>query len=85
MESSWAEVLDSLTCQLELQERALKGGFDAPSDIEIFPPSTLMTENERIRAAVLFQRCEDVLDNTTARIVRNRSMTRSPYSTGKLR
>jgi hypothetical protein len=83
VDSSWAEVLDSLTCQLDLQERALKSGYDAPSDVEIFPPSTPMTENERIRAAVLFQRCEDVLDEVTARIVTNRSMTRSPYSTGK--
>ncbi len=77
---TWSDTLDSLAAQVELQEAALRSGSPAPSDLEVHPPDVALTEAERHRAIALFERCEELLDLATARVVATRGRSRqSPY------
>lgn len=81
MASTWHDVLDSLAAQIELQERALRHGHPGPVDLVVDPPTAPMGETERLRAIELFERCEQMLDVATDRIVAARRLRNSPYGT----
>ena len=82
MASTWHEVLDSLACQVDLQERALQYGHPPPPDLEIDPPDAPLGDEERLRAIQLFERCEELLDLATDRAVAVRRRATSPYGRG---
>ncbi len=81
---TWGETLDSLAAQIDLQEAAVRAGSPAPGDLEIHPPDLPLTTAERHRAIALFERCEELLDLATARVVASRGRSRqSPYGTNR--
>ncbi len=79
MASSWGEVLDSISTQVDLQERALAEGHLGPPDLEIDPPDTPIVGLERIRAIDLFGRCEQLLGAHAKRAGAARSLSGSAY------
>lgn len=79
MADSWKQVLDSMTCQVDLQEKAIRYGQQAPVDLEVDEPVEPLGPMERLRAIELFERCEHLLDMATARAVESRAKSRSPY------
>jgi len=79
MAATWGEVLDSLACQIDLQERALAEGHGAPPDLEIDPPDCPVEGAERLRAIELFGRCEQILGALAKRAGAARSLSDSAY------
>lgn len=79
MTQSWPDVLDSLSCQLDRQERALLHGHTTPPDLEVDPPAAQLREHDRLRAMELLERCETLLDVVVERIAASRRPDSSPY------
>lgn len=80
MPSPWNEILDRLAIQVDRQEAALRLGHAPPIDLEIEPPDAPLSDADRQRAIVLFERCEALLDLATHRVVANRRRpSASPY------
>jgi len=79
MADNWSDILDSLACQIDMQETALSHGHAAPEDLEIDPPSIPLEGHDRFRAIELFERCELLLDAVTERAVALRGRPVSPY------
>ena len=78
--SPWDEVLDRLDIQVTRQEAALRHGHAPPLDLEIDPPDAPLSEADRHRVIVLFERCEALLDLATERVVAGRRRPAvSPY------
>lgn len=78
--SPWDEVLDRLSIQIDRQENAVRQGHTPPVDLEIDPPDAPLSEVDRQRAIVLFERCEALLDLATERVVAGRRRPAvSPY------
>ena len=56
--ATWHDVLDSITAQVDLQERCVRLGHAPPPDLEIDEPDEPLAGNDRLRAVALFERCE---------------------------
>ncbi|MCA9795422.1 MAG: hypothetical protein KC910_26625 [Candidatus Eremiobacteraeota bacterium] len=76
---SWSATLDALEVQLDRQEEALQRGVDPPPDLVVGFPDLALTEQERIRAIVLLERQEALLDEMVAQLARRRRRLPSPY------
>lgn len=81
--ATWSDVLDSLATHVDLQEAALVHGHAAPDDLEIHPPDSPLSQAERVRAIVLFERCEELLDLATARATTTRGRPAPAYARGR--
>lgn len=78
--SPWDDVLDRLSIQIDRQEAAVRQGHAPPVDLEIDPPDAPLSDADRHRAMVLFERCETLLDLATERVVAGRRRPAiSPY------
>lgn len=77
---SWSTVLDSLTAQVDLQERCVRLGHAPPPDLEIDPPTTPLVGDDRIRALELFERCEGLCLDAARALAATRRGFRSAYA-----
>lgn len=77
---TWSAVLDSLSAQVELQERCVRLGHLPPPDLEIVPPSEPLVGTDRLRALELFERCEALALEAARGLATTRSGFRSAYA-----
>jgi hypothetical protein len=78
--SAWSAVLDSLSAQVELQERCVRLGHMPPPDLEIEPPTEPLVGDDRLRALELFERCEALALEAARGLATTRSGFRSAYA-----
>ena len=78
--SRWSAVLDSLAAQVDLQERCIRLGHTPPPDLDIEPPASRPTGNDRLRALELFERCEALALDAARSLASTRRGFRSAYA-----
>jgi hypothetical protein len=78
--SPWSALLDSLTAQVELQERCVRLGHLPPPDLEVEPPTEPLVGDERLRALELFERCEALALDAVRGLAATRNGFRSVYA-----
>jgi hypothetical protein len=76
----WSAVLDSLSAQVELQERCVRLGHLPPPDLEIEPPTEPLVGDDRLRALELFERCEALALEAARGLAATRNGFRSAYA-----
>lgn len=77
---SWSAVLDSLSAQVELQQRCVRLGHLPPPDLEIDPPTEPLVGTDRLRALELFERCEALALEAARGLAATRSGFRGAYA-----
>jgi hypothetical protein len=79
--STWPDVLDSISAQIDLQRQALAKGTASPPDLEIVPPDAPpVDENDRLRVLALLDDSEFLTDLVVERLVDAPLRRTRPYS-----
>lgn len=78
--SAWSTLLDSLSAQVELQERCVRLGHLPPPDLEVDLPPAPLVGSDRLRALELFERCEALALEAARGLATTRSGFRGAYA-----
>ena len=78
--ATWSDLLDGLAAQVDLQENCIRLGHAPPPDLDIEPPPSAPTGDDRLRALELFERCEALALDAARSLASTRRGFRSAYA-----